>query len=185
MKKIISSFLVIALIVCSITVSAYALFSSTATVSGLTFSTGSANLQISNDGINWSNNLDSSPIYKNMNSDFSASQEFYLKNSSLSDIFLGISVQLIDTTPGENLAAWNIIGDKINLTFQREDDDGTFTDIVTKTLSQWRDTGLEIDSLNFDTSHKYQMSVTTNNVSDNEAGKTLSNLSLRLTGVQQ
>ena len=63
MKKILSSFLLIALVIASVSLSAYALFTSTANIGGLTFSTGSADLQISTDALTWSNSVNLPSLY--------------------------------------------------------------------------------------------------------------------------
>jgi len=184
MKKIIPSFLTILLIVGIVASSAYALFSSTATVSGLTFSTGNADLQISTDGVNWDNSLNSTSDYTNMSSGFSSSQEFYLKNSSLSNITLGVFVKLLDNAPSENSTAWGIIGDKISITFQKYGG-GNWTDLNTGTLIQWKETGFDLDSLSLDSSQKYRMLVVLGDVDDNESDQGLTNLSFQLIGTQQ
>ena len=184
MKKIFSSFLLIALVVAGVSLSAYALFSSTANIGGLTFSTGSADLQISSDGSTWANTLTLNPAYTNMIANFTNSQEFYLKNSSLSNISLKISNKLLEGTPVNSTAAWTAIGAKINIAFEKYN--GTaWISLISGTISQWKDTGFDLDSLAFNTSQKYRIIVTTNSLENQDAGQVLSDLSFNFTGTQQ
>jgi len=110
--------LLIALVVASVTASAFALFSSTTHVNGLTFSTGNADLQISSDGSIWASTLTLNPAYTNMTANFTNSQEFYLKNNSLSNISLKVSNKLLEGTQANDPAIWTAIGDKINIAFE-------------------------------------------------------------------
>lgn len=184
MKQILLSLLVVILIIGSVSVSAYALFSSTATVSGLTFSTGNANLEISNDNLSWSDTLSFPSVYTNMSPNFSNSQVFYLKNTSLSNIALVVSAKIIDNSPLDNASAWNVIGDKIVISFQKTN--GTvWTNIASGTLQQWKDTGFELNSLAYNSFQKYQMSLALSGIDDSSAGQSLSNLSLQFLGVQE
>jgi len=184
MKKIIFSLLSLILVVGIVSASAYALFSSTATVSGLTFSTGNADLLISSIGTTWANTLTLNPAYTNMTANFTNSQEFHLKNNSLSNIGLKVSAKLSESAPVNSPAAWTAIGGKINIAFEKYN--GTdWTNLVSGTLSQWKDTGFDLETLALNTSQKYRITVTTNALGDADAGQTLSNLSLSFLGTQE
>ena len=184
MKKIFSSFLLIALVVASVTASAFALFSSTTHVNGLTFSTGNADLKISSDGIAWASTLTLEPAYTNMATNFTNSQEFYLKNNSLSKISLKVSNKLLEGTQANDPAIWTAIGSKINIAFEKYNGIN-WINLVTGTISQWKDTGFDIDSLAFNTSQKYRLIVTTSSLENTDAGKVLSDLSFNFTGTQE
>lgn len=184
MKKIISSFLLIALVIASVSLSAYALFSSTANVSGLTFSTGSANLQISTDALTWSSSVSLPSLYTNMTPDFTSSQSIYLKNVSLSDIGLNVHTQLIDSSATTNGVAWDTIGDKIIVSFQKSVD-STWTDLVSGSLLEWRDNGFSFDTLALNSSQYYRMIVSLIGIENADAGQVLSGLSFNFVGTQE
>lgn len=184
MKKIFSSFLLIALVIASVSLSAYALFTSTANIGGLTFSTGSADLQISTNGSTYSSSVVLPSLYENMTPDFTSSQDLYLKNISQSNIGLSIFTQLIDSSPTTNETAWGVIGSKIIVSFQKLVDT-TWTDIASGSLSQWKDTGFALDSLALNSSQNYRMQVTLSGIENTDASQILSNLSFNFTGTQQ
>ncbi len=182
MKKIFILLSVLVVIVFA-TKSARALFSSQAKTASLTFTTGNADLQISADSQNWSNTLAVASNHNNMSSGYSSSQDFYLKNNSLSPISLKISVRLEDFSPTENAPAWPIIGDKIHITFQKLI--GTqWTDVATANLKDWRDSTQDIDTLSQNTASQYRFQVTLDDVDNTHAGQSLSNLSFKFTGLQ-
>ncbi|MFA5024972.1 MAG: TasA family protein [Candidatus Shapirobacteria bacterium] len=184
MKKIVSSILLIVFILGLVSSSAYALFSSTATVSGLTFSTGSADLKISIDGNTWDTTFEPVSNYTNMAPGFLGSQEFYLKNTSLSNIGLNIFTKLIDNSPASNSSSWSVIGNKIIVSFQKYNGT-TWIDLASGPISQWQTTGFEIDSISYGNSQKYQMKVSLNGIDNNDTGQTLSGLSFQFLGTQQ
>ena len=184
MKKIFSSFLLIALVIASVSLSAYALFSSTANVGGLTFSTGSANLQISSDGTNWASSVSLLSLYENMSPGSTSTQNIYLKNVSLSDIGLNIYTQLVDSSPTTNVTAWGVIGSKIIVSFQKLVD-SSWTNLVSGTLSQWKETGFNFDNLAKNNQGDYRMLVSLSGVENADAGKILSGLSFNFTGTQE
>lgn len=183
MKKIFPSLLLIALVVVSVTASAFALFSSTARVNGLTFSTGNADLQISTDASTWSTTVSLPSLYENMAPGFTSSQDLYLKNVSQSNIGLGIFTKLVDSSPTANQTAWGVIGSKINVSFQKLVG-STWTDIASGTLSNWKDTGFALDSLAFNNSQNYRLLVSLNGVENSDASQSLSGLSFQFVGTQ-
>jgi len=183
MKKIFPSLLLIALVVVSVTASALALFSSTAHVNGLTFSTGNADLQISSDGSYWSNTVTLSSLYENMAPGFTSSQNIYLKNVSQSNIGLGIFTQLIDSSPSTNGSAWEAIGSKINVSFQTFVN-SNWTNLASGTLLDWKDSGFSLGSLAFDSSQNYRFVVSLSGVENSDASQSLSNLSFQFVGTQ-
>lgn len=184
MKKIYSSLLLIALVIASVSLSAYALFSSTANVSGLTFSTGSANLQISTDASTWSSSVSLPSLYENITPDFTSTQNIYLKNVSLSDFGLNVFTQLIDSSPDENEAAWSVIGSKIIVSFQKLVD-LSWNDIASGSLLEWRDDGFNFGSLPHNSSQDYRMQVSLSGIDNADAGQILSGLSFNFVGTQE
>ncbi len=182
MKKIFILLSVLVVII-FVTKSTRALFSSQAKTASLTFTTGNADLQISADSQNWSNTLAVASNHNNMSSGYSSSQDFYLKNNSLSPISLKISVRLEDFSPTENAPAWPIIGDNIQITFQKLI--GTqWTNVAAASLKDWRDSAKEIDTLSQNTTSQYRFLVTLDDVDNTHAGQSLSNLSFKFTGLQ-
>lgn len=182
MKKIFILLSVLVVIVFA-TKSARALFSSQAKTASLTFTTGNADLQISADSQNWSNTLAVTSDHSNMSSGYNSSQDFYLKNNSLSPISLKISVRLEDFSPTENAPAWPIIGDKIHITFQKFTDN-QWTNVATASLKDWRDSAKDLDTLSQNTASQYRFQVTLDDVDNTHAGQSLSNLSFKFTGLQ-
>jgi len=183
MKKIITSLLFIALIITLVSTSAYALFTSTANVNGLTFSTGNANLQISSEGTSWANTLTLTPAYTNMAVGFSNAQTFYLKNNSLSSINLNIFTKLIDNNSANNAVSWGIIGNKIKVSFQKYSG-STWSDLSSGTLSDWKNPGFNLDTLSVGSTQKYQITVTLDSADNSDANQSLSDLSFQFTGTQ-
>ena len=99
MKKIIFSFLAIALTIGVVSGTAFALFSDTATVSGISIAAGNADILVSGDGTNFDDKaadigVDINGIYPGM----TFSDNFYIKNESDSVIALNISGQLTAAT---------------------------------------------------------------------------------------
>jgi len=183
MKKIFSSFLLIALVIASVSLSAYALFSSTANVGGLTFSTGNADLQISSVGTTWANTLSLDSAYTNMAVGFSNAQTFYLKNNSLSNIGLNIFAKIIDNNPDNNASSWGFIGNKIKVAFQKYNGNN-WTDLSSNTLSDWKNPSSNLDTLSVGSTQKYQIIVTLDSADNSDVGKSLSDLSFQFTGTQ-
>jgi len=119
-----------------------------------------------------------------MATNFTNSQEFYLKNNSLSNISLKVSNKLLEGTQANDPAIWTAIGGKINIAFEKYN--GTiWTSLVSGTISQWKDAGFDIDSLAFNTSQKYRLIVTTSALENADAGQVLSDLSFNFTGTQE
>ena len=183
MKKIFPSLLLIALVVASVTASAFALFASTTHVNGLTFSTGNADLQISSNGIAWASTLTLNPAYTNMAVGFSNTQTFYLKNNSLSNINLNIFTKIIDGNIDNNASSWGIIGDKINVSFEKFDG-SVWNNLSSNTLSDLKNPGYSLEALSVGSTQKYQIVVTTSNLDNNDVGQSLSDLSFQFTGTQ-
>ena len=60
-----------------------------------------------------------------------------------------------------------------------------WTSLASGSLSQWQNTGFDLDSLALNTSQKYRMLVTIQNIGDEDASQTLSDLSFQFLGTQQ
>lgn len=117
MKKITLSILAIAMTLAVVATSASALFSSTATVSGVTFSTGNATLQVWN-GSAWV--ADYNPgnfLFQNMFPSYTGSQMFYLKNNSTSNITLGINAKIRNGATENPSGSWDVLKNVVEVSF--------------------------------------------------------------------
>ncbi len=190
MKKIYLSILSIVATIGIVSGAAYALFTDTVTVSGLTVSTGNADLQINvmNENVdgNYLNNIDVSSLsgfsipslYPGLN----ANETFWLRNISNGSFHLRPSVQL--TSAGGN---WNALKEivEINITDLSDNYSWGWRTLAwwnseTKTISQTP--GLNTGTAN---AHQYKIEVRVPTSADNTiSGKTLSNVTFVITGTQ-
>jgi hypothetical protein len=191
MKIIIFSLLVITLTLGAVATSAYALFSSQATVSGLTFSTGNADLKIYSSGT-WGNDWDlNDSIFKNLYPMSSVYQQFRLKNNSSSNISLALSAKLLDN-PLIDQTSWNVLKDKIEVSFQEYDGvswESSPQILEYLPLSVWNNPGSELGTtLAPGVSNYYRMLVRINDFDDPNnllPNKSISGLTFQFTGTQQ
>lgn len=147
MKKIIFSVLAIMLAVATASGAAFALFSSTATVSGVTFSAGNANLQVYNNAGGWTSDYSPSNfLFENMYPGYTTFQTFSLKNSSLSNIGLKINAKLRDGGVETPAGSWNTLKDKVSVRFTNSD--GTVALTGWAPLSYWNSTGADFSDTN-------------------------------------
>lgn len=188
MNKIILSVLAIVLTLGAVSTSAYALFNSTATVSGLTFSTGNADLQVYASN-SWTNDWNlSNSVFKNMYPNFTSYQQFQLKNGSTANITLDISAKLMDN-PSIDQNSWNLLKDKIKIAFQAYDGSSWESSPIMTSyypLSLWNNPGYSLGvSLLPNTSNYYRMLVKVDDATNEElAGKTISGITFQFTGLQ-
>lgn len=97
MRKILTGFLGILVVVSIVGGSAYALFTSTATVKGVTFASGDADLKVWSGSVyvtNWNSNLNFSDMFPGYNKNATEYTSLWLKNDSNSAISLDVSMQL-------------------------------------------------------------------------------------------
>jgi len=192
MKKIYLSILSIVATIGIVSGAAYALFSDTVKVSGLTVSTSNADLQINvmdeNVDANYTDSIDVTSLVSipNLYPGFQAEERFYLRNISKGSFYLRPSLQL--TSAGGN---WSTLKDtiEINITDLGTDGNGTYSwgwrtlawwNSEAKTISQTP--GLDIGN---DKAHQYKIEVRVPTTADNTiAGKTLSNVTFVITGTQ-
>lgn len=186
MKKITLSIMAIAMTLAVVTTSASALFSSTATVSGVTFSTGNATLQVWN-GSTWV--ADYNPgnfLFQDMFPSYTGYQTFYLKNNSTSNIALGINAKIRNGATQNPAGAWNVLKDVVEVSFYDVDMDAPATGWAS--LSYWNTTGA-----NFVTApiakgaqRQYRVDVRVSASAGNEISNTsLSDMKFDFTGTQQ
>ncbi|OGL56069.1 hypothetical protein A2574_02190 [Candidatus Shapirobacteria bacterium RIFOXYD1_FULL_38_32] len=182
MKKIIFSFLAIALTIGVVSGTAYALFFDTATVAGISVTAGSADIKISGDGETY---VDNAPnIGVNITDIFPGYQmndNFFIQNVSASIIGLDITGQL--TSAGGD---WAALSPKLWLKI----DDATDPTFTTGwlTLAQWNNAAINLPSnpLAHNTSREYiaNFQVDPAATSAEIAGKSLTNITFVLTGTQ-
>jgi len=102
MRKILMGLMAIVLIAGVTTAAGYAVFTATATVNNIAFTSGTAGLEFSTDNSSWSSNLDYGATYgwfeQNVYPGFSDTKTIYLYNNSTSNISLDITAQLVSAT---------------------------------------------------------------------------------------
>jgi hypothetical protein len=190
MKKILISMLAIAITIGAVTSSAYALFSDTVKVAGVTITSGNADLKITDVG---TDTLVSSWQYANgLSSDLSnlypgKVDGTWMKftNQSKSEINLDLSAQI--TTYGGN---WNDLYNKIQLAIL---DKTHSINSNPPTESEWHDLSYWYASprsfgsvLNSGKDEEYRLFMRVKGIAGNEiAGKYLNNLTLTFTGTQE
>lgn len=184
MKKILFGFLGIALIATVVSASAYALFSATATVSGINLTAGNAAIEIGdvNGGsltTNW--NFNGSLLSDKLYPGYTNHADFTLKNSSSANISLKPNIRL--TSAGGD---WGTLSGVISLKVQ-DLDHGGVTGYYT--LAQWN----QANGINLNTGAITQGEVrhfrvfinvpssATNSIAD----KALTNVTFVVTGTQQ
>lgn len=202
MKRIILSVLAIAMAIGITTGAAFALFSPTATVSGVTFSTGNASLLVSGTDSgytdNWGTILDFTNMYPS--DTVFQTQNMYLRNASTSNIALNVFMKLasVDTWNTPEIDA---------LEFQVIDTTDDYTD-GWHTLRDWNTTGYPITKVGnaianltnrrftvnsrlpatYHTTEDYMVSpkhVATSELVENEvSSKSVTNVNFTLTGTQ-
>lgn len=95
MKKIILGMLSMLLVLSAATTNAFAVFSASDNVNNASFTTGTANLQFSNDGTTWTGNYTFANAFaQNVYPGYSTNGTFWLNNTSTAAINLKISTQL-------------------------------------------------------------------------------------------
>ena len=182
MKKIIFSFLAIALTIGVVSGTAYALFFDTATVAGISVSAGSADIKISGDGTNYDDNAPNIGVnIPNIFPGYQMNDNFFVQNVSVSNISLDITGQL--TSAGGD---WGDLSPKLWLKI----DDASNSSFTTGwlTLAQWNNAAISLPNnpLANNASREYiaYFQVDPAATSAEIAGKSLTNITFVLTGTQ-
>ncbi len=178
MKKIIMSLMAIAMTVGVVSSAAYALFSDTATVNGITIATGNADLRVSGTSSgfqnNWNVGLNLTGIYPG----YTASAPIFLENNSSSDIPLEVKARLTAANNWPNLSG--------DVQMRVVDvDSSEFTSWYT--LAQWNATerSLPGDPIAHTDAREYIIEMRVPSTANNSiAGQTLSNITFTLTATQ-
>lgn len=185
MKKIIISLLLIVITLTMVTVSASALFSSTASVSGVTFASGSASLKIDDNAGHWTTGYGpGNLVFANMYPGYTNFQPIHLKNESSTNIKFTLGAQLSGGLVSDE-AVWNLLKDKIQMRITNAD--GTVAKTSWRTLAYWDSTNVRFDtSLAQNEDRYYRVEVTISKTYGNEiSDKTLSNLTMTFSGIQE
>jgi hypothetical protein len=99
MRKILMGLMAIVLLVGVTTATGYAVFSATATVNNVAFTTGTAGLQFSTDNNSWSSNYTYTNYFESLvYPGYDHFTTVYLYNNSTSNISLGVTAQLVSAT---------------------------------------------------------------------------------------
>lgn len=192
MKKIYLSILSIVATVGIVSGAAYALFSDTVTVSGLTVSTGNADLQINVMDTNlpdyYKDSISSSDLggftIPSLYPGFRNDEKFWLRNNSTTGFYLRPSVKL--TSPGGN---WDALKDVIEIKITDITDPAKYS-WEWRPLSWWNSEDRTISNTpglanGNDNAHQYQIEVRIPSSADNTIkNKNLSNVTFVITGTQ-
>ncbi len=182
MNKIVTGILGLLLVVGVTSGTAYALFSSTATASGVTFATGNADLKIW-DGNAWAKDWSPSFTFNNLYPGYNNYQPLHLKNESTSPIGLTIKGILMPGATENPAGAWNTLKDvvKVNIWLSGVGETGY------KTLNEWNTTGFDLPggAIPQNQQKDYRFYVLIDSSADNTiAGQSLSNIVFQFTGTQ-
>ncbi len=175
MKKIILSVLAIVLTLGVVGGSAYALFSSTATVQGIAISTGNAGLKIW-DGDSYETTWTSTDAFNGMYPGESRTTTWYLRNDSTSAISLDVTGQLMSA--GGDWAELQVIKMKADGNSLAPAPEGPLTD--------WNSTPVSLGNILQNTTATYLVTFTLPSASGNEvAGKSLNNVTFNFVGTEK
>lgn len=187
MKKIIISVVAIALAIGVVSSSAYALFSDSVTVSGVTIKSGSAVLQVKNtpqgafgDTATFNNTVLNTMMYPGFTSPTFGT--FWLKNSSTANIGLSIKGKILDGATGD----WDALKDVIQLRFTNVYASPQPGPTEWKTLNEWYQTGFALPQflVPVGDDDEFVIEARMLDADNSVAGKTLSNITFEFTGTQ-
>lgn len=192
MRKIISGMLGIVMTASVVGGVAYAAFSSTASVEGVSFSSGDANLLVSLDNSNYSvtqnasSTWEFSGLYPNYGVANDKSRDMFLKNTSTSDISLSVLGKLrsgvLEATAGD----WNVLKDKVWVLVALSSDINTNTGW--HSLAEWNSSGFTLPggSIAKDAYEHYVFYVRVDGSAGNEISNAgISGVNFDFTGTQQ
>ena len=184
MNKIFAGILGLMLVVGVTSGTAYALFSSKATASGLTFATGNADLRIW-DGDSWESDWNPSFNFSGLYPGFTNFQLFYLKNESTSPINLAVAGKIKPGVTENPTGSWDTLKGVISVAMNLSDDSaGTGW----HTLNDWFTTGYDLPggaiAQTAQRNYKFYVQVDPS-ATDTIASKSISDLVFEFTGTQQ
>lgn len=193
MKKILGSLIAIVLTIGLVGTAAYALFSDTVTVSGLTITTGTADLEISFNGndnafYEESHNFENLVLADNVYPGYTNSATFYLRNVSTSDISLRPSTRLTAAT-GDWGALSNVVQIRVTDVTDSNYSWGWQTlawwNAVDRTITNTAGVNYEADPTGTANAHEYQIEIRVPTTAGNEiSGLSLTDITFVITGTQ-
>jgi hypothetical protein len=180
MRKILSGFLGIVAILAVVSASAYAAFTTTATASGITLTAATAGLFIgpTSDSVTTNSlpNIGSATLVPGV----IYSNDFYLENSSNAGITLGVTAKITH----HNVTSWSDLSPLIWAQVVNGDDNSDISGW--HTLADWEANGVSLGSLTDNLVHHYKINYKLDNSApDSLQGKSVSSITITLTGTQQ
>ena len=183
MNKIFTGILGLMLVVGVTSGTAYALFSSKATASNVTFATGNADLRLYN-GSDWVANWDPSLSFLNLYPGYLSNKPMYLKNISTSPIALTVVGKMKPGVTESPLGSWNILKDAVSVAVNLSDDSAS---TGWHTLNEWFTTGYTLPggaiAQNTQKNYKFYVKIDAS-ATDTISGKTISGIVFEFTGTQ-
>jgi len=182
MNKIFAGILGLMLVVGVTSGTAYALFSSKATASGVTFATGNADLRIY-DGDSWEPDWNPSFNFSNLYPGYTDFQPLYLKNVSTSPISLTVVGKLLPGATETPAGSWDLLKDvvKVNVWLSGVGETGY------QSLNDWNTTGFTLPggAIAQNTQQNYRFYVQVDSsATDTIASKSISDIVFEFTGTQ-
>lgn len=185
MKRIIFSVLAIAMAIGLTTGAAFALFSSTATVSGVTFSTGNAALKVYDNAGGWTSSYNPGNfLFQNMFPGYTNSVKFTLYNNSSSNISMKLNAKIADGVTENPAGSWDILKDVVLVRFL---DSSSSPLTGWASLNYWNTTGAQFDTgLAQNTTRDYYVDVMIDSsVGNTISGKELTAMKFDFLGTQE
>lgn len=190
MKKILLSILAIALTVSTVSATAYSLFTDTASVQGMTFTSGNADVQVALDKLgggtyetSFSDNVSfwsalNSHLFGNLYPGKEDWGYFRLKNNSASAIPLALTGKLKNGVSGD----WEGLKDKIQIGITKDNGDG-----ITgwHTLNEWNSAPISMGSLAINEILTYKIYVRVLDAGNEIANMKLSSVQFDIIGTQK
>jgi hypothetical protein len=186
MKKILISMLAIAITIGAVTSSAYALFSDTVKVAGVTITSGNADLELYDGGTDiklqsFVSALNTSGALKNLYPGFKDYTEIDFENKSTADINLNLKGQLTAAS-----GDWGYLKDKIWIAVSKDGDENHFPTSGWKTLAEWNTQPISFGTALGKTREKYNFFIVVSESAGNEiASKGIYNVTFEFTGTQK
>lgn len=180
MKKILSGVLGVTMVVAVVVGTARAVFTSSATVGGVTFATGNATLNVW-DGDSYESNWAIPNYFSNMYPGFSTNKDLWFKNNSTSPIALSLFGKINAGASGEWAGLKNVVQVAVNAA------DGSES-TGWHTLNDWYTTGYSLpgSAIANGTERLYKFYVQVPSTYGNEiANMNLSGIVFNFTGTQQ
>ncbi len=175
MKRIYAAFIVIILLAVGVGAATYALLSDTAKVDGITLATGNADIQISDDSLNFVEDYPVSDSITGLVPGYqSPTINFHLKNNGTVDLHVTVRLTHADDD-------WAALKDNVYIHVISADTgiDHDFT------LAQWNSTDRDLGNLSVGSTAEYSVDVHVPSSVGNEiANKQINNVTFIVTGTQ-